>query len=133
MRCAPHRREVFAARLKLGPAVDLAELKLRRGAHRLLTDREGNDVARTFEASARLWLELGDRALVAPADLDDNRIGIVEVFALDQAGDPSVQLITGELAIGDCHVMRAPRPSAQDRLRAVVRRARLRALDEVQP
>jgi len=125
MKRVPHRREVFAARLKLGPAVDLAELKLRRGRHVRETDCEGAIIADRHDPLARLWLELGDRALVAPVDLADQRIGIVEVIALDEAGDPSVQLITGELAIGDCHVMRALRPSAQDRLRAVVRRARL--------
>lgn len=125
MKRAPHRREVFAARLKLGPAVDLAELNLRRGRFVRETDHEGAIIADRRDPLARLWLELGDRALVAPSDLADNRIGIVEVVSLDANADPSVQLITGELAIGDCHIMRAPRPSAQDRLRAVVRRARL--------
>lgn len=134
------RREVYTGRLVLGAAVDVAELRA-RGKHIVVVDHEGAHVGHKHNPAARLWAQLDDRLLVAPADLDDDRIAFVEVTRIDAAtGDPTVHVVCGELApAGAVHVMRAPRPKSDrrppvsdlplgDRLRDLVRRARLEAV-----
>jgi hypothetical protein len=137
------RREVFTGELVLGTAVDVAELELRRGAHVRKIDNEGNSIADTREPGAMLWLEIGDRAIVAAADLDHDSIGCVEVTDIRPDGRLIVQLVGGGvLPLGDVHVMRgqrAPRPARRraagqtasrpgEPIAALVRGARIAAL-----
>jgi hypothetical protein len=119
-----HKREVYTAVLVLGAVVDVAELHA-RGKHVIVTDRDGARVGHRHDPAARLWAELGDRLLVAPADLADDRIAIVEVTRLDANANPTVHLVCGELAPGPVHVMRAPQPTSAARRGADIRRALL--------
>jgi hypothetical protein len=113
-------REIYSAVLELGDVVDL---KLRSGAHVRTIDSEGNVISDERKPSARLWTNIGDRLLLAPADLVDDRIAVVEVSAMQPDGNPIVHLVCGELAPGPVHVMRGPRPADT---RPVVRRAVVR-------
>jgi hypothetical protein len=119
---------MFQGLTKLVAAQSGALLLVGQGAHEQTIDAEGNRIACTFNPRARLWLELGDRAVLAAANLDDDRIAAVEVIAIGESGLPTVQLLACELPAGAVYAMRAPMPRPEGKLRALVRRARLDAM-----
>jgi hypothetical protein len=121
-----HRREVYRGDLVLGPVVDVAALKLHRGRHVRVIDDEGNPITDTREPGAMLWLEIGDRAIVAAADLADDAIGCVEVTDIRPDGRLIVQLVGGGvLPLGAVHVMRGQRARRPPRRKASGKTARM--------
>jgi hypothetical protein len=104
----PHRRTRSSARIGALVLVLGAPIVIEHGAS-----------ATTIDGAP--WASIGDRLIVAATD---GVIAVVEVASVDRGGNPHVQLVSGELAPGDCRIMRAP--LVGDRLRALVRRAVLR-------
>jgi hypothetical protein len=114
------------------------ELRLQPGAHVRTIDAEGNPLADTFEPDRRLRPNIGDRLIVADADLASDAIAAVVIDAIDRAGTPTVRTLCGELPRGAVHVLpgrkaKAPaRPKRRGTLAlpgapiaAIVRRARV--------
>lgn len=129
-----HHRHVFTGELGADRA-----LRIRAGAHVRVTDREGAIISDSYEPRRRLLANIGDALIVASMDLDSDAIAYVQVFEVNQNGNPHVQVLHGSLAIGAVHVMavrKAVPPKRRTRARepvampgaslaAMVRRARL--------
>lgn len=90
----PHARRTFTGHIAfLSPLV--ARLVVRPGAHRRTTDDQGDVLSDTYEATARLWSNLGDRLLLSGDSIADIAIG--EIYAIAPDGALHVRLVCGEL------------------------------------
>lgn len=105
----PRVRRIFSGAIAIGQD-GAVRLDVTSGCWQVTIDKTGERTSSSRNLRARMWLTVGDRLIVSPADVTIDEVAMVELTRVEQnASTLHGRVIVGALSAveGGVHVMRA--------------------------